>query len=263
MLYLCDELEKKSEMKIDVFKNENFEYLDKRTRKILIESRESFVPHTPYEYERNLMEAVRNGDIQQAEKWCHLVDTTGKSGTLSKNPLRQSQIMFVAFITMITRAALDGGVLEDLAYAMSDSYIQASESSKTVEYIEKLKNRALGDFVNAVKHRKSSPPYSRAVRKAINFMRSHMQERLTIEMLAEEAGLSKGRFQHLFKEETGQSPMTYFRFEKIETAKNMLSYSDYKIYEISMILGFSSESHFIKTFREHTGQTPSQYKRNS
>lgn len=248
-------------MKIDVFKNENFEYLDKRTRKILIESRESFVPHTPYDYERNLMEAVRNGDMHQAEKWSHLVDTTGKSGTLSKNPLRQSQIMFIAFITMITRAALDGGVLEDLAYAMSDSYIQASESSRTVEYIEKLKNRALGDFVNAVKHRKSSPPYSRAVRKAINFMRSHMQERLTIEMLAEEAGLSKGRFQHLFKEETGVSAMAYLRREKIESAKNMLSYSDYKIYEISMILGFSSESHFIKIFKEHEGTTPMEYKK--
>jgi AraC-like DNA-binding protein len=256
-------MKKKSEMKIDVFKNENFEYLDKRTRKILMESRESFVPHTPYDYERNLMEAVRNGDMQQAEKWSYLVDTTGKSGTLSKHPLRQSQIMFIAFITMITRAALDGGVLEDLAYAMSDSYIQASESSRTVDYIEKLKKRALGDFVNAVKHRKNSLPYSRAVRKAINFMRSHMQEKITVEMLAEEAGLSKGRFQHLFKEETGVSSMTYLRGEKVESAKAMLTYSDYKIYEISMILGFSSESHFIKIFREYEGITPLEYKKKS
>ncbi len=245
---------------MDIFKDESFEYLDKRTRKILIESREDFVPHTPYAYEKNLMEAIRKGDLEQAEKWNHLVDTTGKSGTLSEHPLRQSQIMFVAFITMITRAALDGGVSEELAYAMSDSYIQASESSRTVEYVGRLKKRALQDFVNAVKHRKSSPPYSRAIRKAINYMRSHMQEKITVDMLAEEAGLSKGRFLHLFKEETGISPMTFLRNEKIENAKNMLLYSEYTIHEISIILGFSNESHFIKTFREHTTHTPSQYR---
>ena len=246
---------------MDIFREESFEYLDKKTRKILIESRESFVPHTPYSYEKNLMESIRNGDLKEAQRWNHLVNTTGKSGTLSRIPLRQSQIMFIAFVTMITRAALDSGVSEELAYAMSDSYIQASENAKDIDYIAKLKKRALQDFVNVVKHRKSSPPYSRAVRKAINYMRSHMQEKVTVEMLAIETGLSKSRFQHLFKEETGQSPMSYFRYEKIETAKNLLLYSEYRIHEISMILGFSNESHFIKTFRESTGKTPYQYKK--
>lgn len=245
---------------MSIFKEDQFEYLDKRTRKILMESRESFIPHTPYAYEKNLVESIRRGDLEEAEKWLHLVDTTGKSGTLSENPLRQAQIMFVAFITMITRAALDGGVPEDLAYAMSDSYIQTSESCREVTKIEKLKQRALRDFVNAVKHHKKSLPYSRAVRKAITYMRSHLQEKITVEMLAEEAGLSCGRFSHLFKEETGRSPMEFYRNEKIESGKNMLLYSEYKIYEISAILGFSNESHFIKIFKEQEGITPAQYR---
>lgn len=246
---------------MSIFKEDNFEYLDKRTRKILLESRESFIPHTPYEYEKNLMQSIRKGDWEEAEKWNHLVDTTGKSGTLSKNPLRQSQIMFVAFITMITRAALDGGVSEELAYAMSDSYIQASENGKSVEYIERLKIRALRDFVNAVNHRKLSPPYSRSVRKAINYMHSHMHEKVTLEKLAEETGLSCSRFSHLFKEEAGMSPMEYFRKEKIEAAKTMLLFSEYKIYEISAILGFANESHFIKIFKEIEENTPANYRK--
>lgn len=246
---------------MSIFKEDNFEYLDKRTRKILLESRESFIPHTPYEYEKNLMQSIRKGDWMEAEKWNHLVDTTGKSGTLSKNAFRQSQIMFIAFITMVTRAALDGGVSEDLAYAMSDSYIQASENGKTIEYIEKIKIRALRDFVNAVNHRKSSPPYSRAIRKAITYMQSHMQEKVTLELLAKQVGLSKSRFSHLFKEETGVSPMEYLRKEKIEAAKGMLLDSEYKIYEISEILGFANESHFIKTFKEEVGTTPAEYKK--
>ena len=246
---------------MSIFKEDQFEYLDKKTRKILIESRESFVPHTPYSYEQNLLKSIRNGDLEEAVKWNHLVDTTGKSGRLSQHPVRQSQIMFIAFITMITRAALDAGVAEDLAYAMSDSYIQVSEESKNIKDIEKLKQRALRDFVNAVKHRKGSLPYSRAVRRAVGYMRSHMQEKVTIEKLSQEAGLSASRFSHLFKEETGVSPMDYFRKEKIEAAKEMLVYSEYKIHEISTILGFSNESHFIKVFREFEGITPAEYRR--
>ena len=98
-----------------------------KTRKILMESQESFIPHTPYAYERNLLEAVREGDLDKAKACDYLLGTTGKSGTLSENPLRQEQIMFIAFITQITRAAIDGGVSENLAFAMSDSYIQTSE----------------------------------------------------------------------------------------------------------------------------------------
>lgn len=243
-----------------IFKDEQFEFLDKRTRKILLESREAFVPHTPYAYEKKMLEAIRRGDMGQAVHWTTQVDS-GKSGTLSDNPFRQTQIMFTIYIALITRAALDGGVKEDLAYAMSDSYIQTAEKCTTISQINKLKERALRDFVNAVKNQKDSPPYSRAVRKAVTYMRNHLQEKVTVEMLAEVAGLSCSRFSHLFQEETGMSPMAYFRMERLESARSMLVDSELKVYEISTILGFANESHFIKAFREYTGESPGQYRR--
>lgn len=244
---------------MSIFREEQFDFLDKRTRKILMESREAFIPHTPYMYEKKMLEAIRRGDMEQAKYWTNQIDA-GKSGTLSENPFRQTQILFTTYITMITRAALDGGVHEDLAYAMSDSYIQTSEKCTTIQQLNRLKERALKDFVNAVINQQKSPSYSRAVRKAIIYMRSHLQEKISIETLAEAAKLSKSRFSHLFQEETGMSPMAYLRAEKIESAKNMLQYSDYKIYEISTILGFANESHFIKVFRENTGMAPGQYR---
>lgn len=245
---------------MDIFKDEQFEFLDKKTRRILMESRESFIPHTPYSYEKKMLDAIRRGDMEQAKYWTNQVDS-GKSGTLSENPFRQTQILFTVYITMITRAALDSGVKEDLAYAMSDSYIQTAENCTSIVQLNRLRERALKDFVNAVKNQKESPPYSRAIRKAITYMRSHLQEKLTVEVLAQTAGLSQGRFSHLFMEEAGMSPMAYFRMEKLESAKGMLKDSEYKVYEISTILGFSNTSHFIRTFREYTGMSPGEYRR--
>ena len=178
---------------MDIFKDEQFEFLDKKTRKILMESRESFVPHTPYAYEKNMLDAVRRGDMTKAKYWMEQIDT-GKSGKLSENPFRQEQVMFAAFITLITRAILEGGVKEDIAYAMSDSYIQTVGKCTGITQVKRLKERAIKDFVNAVRNQKQSVPYSKAIRKSIQYMRSHLQEKLTVKGLAEEANLSASRF---------------------------------------------------------------------
>lgn len=245
---------------MEIFNESSFDFLDKKTRKILLESRESFIPHTPYLYEKNMLEAVRMGDIKLAKESLRLMKTSGKAGTLSKNPLRQAQIIFISLITQITRAAMDAGVPEDLAYAMSDSYIQTSENCTRVSQIQTLQERAIGDFASAVKHQKNSPPFSKAIRKAVNYINSHMQEKISLEMLAEVSGLSQGRFSHLFREETGMSPMTYLQTERIKTAKTMLLYTEYTVSEISTILCFSSESHFIKVFKQSEGIPPGKYR---
>lgn len=246
---------------MSIFEKDNFDFLDKKTRQILLASRESFVPHTPYRYEKDMLEAVRQGDLALARKCMEILDKTGQAGKLSPNPLRQSQIIFISYITQITRAAMDGGVEEDLAYAMSDSYIQTSEKCTALSQIDRLRTRALMDFTNAVRHKKDSPPYSKAVRRAIGYIRSHVKEKLSLSQIALASGLSSGRFSHLFREETGMTPFAYVKKERLETARSMLIYTDRPISEISAALCFSSESHFIQAFREYTGKTPGKYRK--
>ena len=246
---------------MNIFEKDNFDFLDKKTRQILLASRESFVPHTPYRYEKDMLEAVRQGDLALARKCMESLDKTGQAGKLSPNPLRQSQIIFISYITQITRAAMDGGVEEDLAYAMSDSYIQTSEKCTALSQIDRLRTRALMDFTNAVRHKKDSPPYSKAVRRAIGYIRSHVKEKISLSQIALASGLSSGRFSHLFREETGMTPFAYVKKERLETARSMLIYTDRPISEISAALCFSSESHFIQAFREYTGKTPGKYRK--
>ena len=246
---------------MNIFEKDNFDFLDKKTRQILLASRESFVPHTPYRYEKDMLEAVRQGDLALARKCMEILDKTGQAGKLSPNPLRQSQIIFISYITQITRAAMDGGVEEDLAYAMSDSYIQTSEKCTALSQIDRLRTRALMDFTNAVRHKKDSPPYSKAVRRAIGYIRSHVKEKISLSQIALASGLSSGRFSHLFREETGMTPFAYVKKERLETARSMLIYTDRPISEISAALCFSSESHFIQAFLEYTGKTPGKYRK--
>ena len=50
------------------------------------------------------------------------------------------------------------------------------------------------------------------------------------------------------------------RNEKAEEAKRLLRYTDRPVSAIAVYLGFSSQGHFSKVFREITGMTPGEYR---
>ena len=58
--------------------------------------------------------------------------------------------MFIAGITLFTRAAIDGGVPEETAYSLSDGYIQTVEECTNSVSIEKLSQRAAARFAQEV-----------------------------------------------------------------------------------------------------------------
>ncbi|MGN0399965.1 MAG: helix-turn-helix domain-containing protein [Blautia sp.] len=244
----------------ETIQTEDYESIPKNTQETLFHQRENSHFHTPYSCEKKMLDAVQRGDLAHIQERLSDLNLTGKPGILSQDPLRHNQNLFVSCITQITRAAINGGVPENKAYAMSDSYIQASEKCKTVASLSPLQEKAAFEFTAAVaeygKHKGSSP----AIRRAVNYLFSHQHEKITLADTAAIAGLSPGRFAHLFKEETGVSPMEYLNRERIDTARHLLSDSGYSISEISNFLTFSSESHFISVFKKHTGMTPKKYR---
>ena len=79
-------------------------------------------------------------------------------------------------------------------------------------------------------------------------------------MLAEHVGLTPSYLSALFKKKTGLSVSDYIMKKKIETAENMLRYTESSYSEIAATLSFSSQSHFIKAMKAQTGMTPRQYR---
>ena len=56
-------------------------------------------------------------------------------------------------------------------------------------------------------------------------------------------------------------PAAFVRKEKAEEAKHLLRYTDKPISTIALYLGFSSQSHFSRVFREITGMPPAEYRK--
>ena len=79
--------------------------------------------------------------------------------------------------------------------------------------------------------------------------------------LSRQASLSPYYFAHLFKEETGISPIEYVAMTKINYAKNILKTTENSITEIADLLGYSSDASFINAFKKRAGISPARFRR--
>ncbi len=99
---------------------------------------------------------------------------------------------------------------------------------------------------------------SQEMKLVCTYIQSHLQEDITIDMLAEMAGLSESSLKHRFKREIGTPPGKYIMQCRIEEIKQMLDPQSVMT-EIALQYGFSSSSHFAAVFKKHVGCTPTEY----
>ena len=221
---------------------------ENRSRNTLFERRENLQKHESYASERRQYDAIRNGQTDRIQS-VFQITPDGTPGILSRNELRNSKNMFIAGITLFTRAAIEGGVPEETAYALSDGYIQTVEECTSKSSIEKLSQKAALRFAQEVQ-KSGMRHYSREIEAAVKYIHLHLHVPVTLEETAEAAGISASYLSRLFKKETGMLFVDYIQKERIEAACNMLTYSDYTAAQISEYLCFSTQSYFIKTFQK-------------
>lgn len=138
---------------------------ENRSRNTLFERRENLQKHESYASERRQYDAIRNGQTDRIQS-VFQITPDGTPGILSRNELRNSKNMFIAGITLFTRAAIEGGVPEETAYALSDGYIQTVEECTSKSSIEKLSQKAALRFAQEVQ-KSGMRHYSREIEAAV------------------------------------------------------------------------------------------------
>lgn len=106
----------------------------------------------------------------------------------------------------------------------------------------------------------TSSPISDTILDVIYYIKANIYDNYTLNMLANYANLSPYYFSHLFKNETGYSPIEYVTLLKLNLAKTMLKTSSKSISEIAISLGYSSSSSFINAFKSRVGVSPNRFR---
>jgi len=97
------------------------------------------------------------------------------------------------------------------------------------------------------------------VSAAIEYMKSHMNEPISVSVLAEAVCMSESAFAHLFKQSAGTSPYQFLKQLRLERARDLLLNQDVSVSEAAGQVGYTSLSHFISEFKRYFGETPLSY----
>lgn len=100
---------------------------------------------------------------------------------------------------------------------------------------------------------------NRYVSKAIEAIRGHYGEKLSIEGISEELGVSASYLSRKFKETTGQTFLDFLNKYRVQQAIHLLNRREYRISEISEAVGFTDYKHFCSVFKKYTMKSPTKF----
>ncbi|MEX0339985.1 MAG: helix-turn-helix domain-containing protein [Arenibacterium sp.] len=96
--------------------------------------------------------------------------------------------------------------------------------------------------------------------RVLAFIRARLDQSITIDELAREAGMSPSHFSRVFKETVGATPMQYVLAYRIEQAIKMMADPTRALGHVALACGFADQAHFSRSFKQVTGQTPRAYR---
>lgn len=221
---------------------------------------ENNILHAPYNPELEFYSVIKSGNVEKTKELCKesLLSKVGL-GSLSKNKLKNICYHFIITTALVARYCIEGGMDLTTSYSLSDFYIQKADECKIPEEISELHYVMCLDYAKRMKNLRKKKICSKHIAICIDYICENLHTRITIKELAKRIKLEQSYLSKLFKKEVGVTISEYIQEKKIETAQNMLIYSEFTPAEISSILAFPNQSYFTEVFKKWTGMTPKQY----
>ena len=113
----------------------------------------------------------------------------------------------------------------------------------------------LDEQANQLQHEEKT----KLVQQTVQYIEQHYDEDLTVEQLANMAGMVRWQYSQKFKILTGKKPTDYLTHVRINQAKKILSNSTEPLRKIARQIGFKDEYYFSRCFHKLTGNTPREY----
>ncbi len=221
---------------------------------------ENSILHAPYNPELEFYSVIKSGDVKKTKELCEesLMSKIGL-GNLSDNKLRNICYHFVVTTALVARYCIEGGMDLATSFSLSDFYIQKADKCKTPEEVSDLHAIMCIDYAKRMKNLRKQKVCSKHIAVCIDYICENLHTRITMKTLSELVKLNQSYLSRLFKKEVGTTISEYIQDKKIETAQNMLIYSEFTPAEISSILAFPNQSYFTELFKKRTGMTPKRY----
>lgn len=178
-----------------------------------------------------------------------------------QNYIKNSEYAVASAISIMRKAAIEAGVMEEICYRLSFQYYKRlSGCTSTMEMMRVYADAAneLGRRIGEVRKKGNVGELPERCKR---YIAGNIRRKFTVEEMAGELGYHPGYLSKLFTQKEGISPQQYILKEHLRLAANILKNSDEKIGVISDYLCFHSQSYMTERFVKEYGMTPKEYRR--
>lgn len=215
-------------------------------------------PVYPYDKERALLRAMLGGERPEANRL--LNELLGHILVNSGAAFSQIKAQINALLVMMTRTVLaqsgDPGKLEK---RVTDDYL-ALEAQSDMEKLCMWLTSTMNELMAYVFEYRDAR-HADAIHRCIQFIRTHLDDKLELETLARAACLSPSYFSRVFKEETGKTVMQAIMEARLQKAAELIRYENLRLTDIAPMVGFQDQSYFSRAFQKAYGMPPSEYRK--
>jgi AraC-like DNA-binding protein len=104
----------------------------------------------------------------------------------------------------------------------------------------------------------SAPSDETALVRAIEFIETHLFEKLDISALVQSSRTSQATLFRLFKKDLKMSPIEYVRNRRLDEARSLLKTGQYQVSDVALLVGYEELSPFSRAFKQRFQIAPSQ-----
>lgn len=216
--------------------------------------------YNSFSFEQQMLQFVTSGDPDGLQQFLGSLPA-GRPGKIADTHLRQQKNIFIVCVTIVSRAAIAGGLPVEESLTLGDCYIHHCEKSLYPKQIVNLQYHMILDYATRVRDLVMGKQYSRIIQNVVSYLHEHLTENVHLEDLCNLTGLSRSQLSARFKSETGFTITEYACSLKIKKAQHLLTSTSKSLLEISTYLGFSSQGYFQNVFKKYTSMTPGDYRK--
>ncbi|MFW6308679.1 MAG: response regulator [bacterium] len=214
----------------------------------------------PFNIEKKILTALKIGDLTRVDKYLEkFINSFTEKQNIAPEKVKRNCLQLVY---SIYKKIIEWDISFQVKHKIDHSVEAGIREADSIVLLKENLNNLMKMIAENIKVQKETQN-EEDIQKACRYIEKNYDRELSLKDIASSIPLTKNYFANLFKEKTGRTAMSYLKEVRIRKAKEMLSNSDLKIYEIAEKVGYNNSNYFSKVFKEDTGSSPSDYRKNN
>ncbi|MFA9463966.1 MAG: response regulator [Velocimicrobium sp.] len=210
--------------------------------------------HFPKEMEGKFKSSICNGNDSMVWSNTNEFMNYMRTHCFMPDQVKQAYIKLYSFISNLLQE-IDIKSYEQLSNLF---VLKKMSEARTRTELEKRLTEAITLILRTQQKKEDISNYT--IKRAINYIREHYREGITLEEVARKLEITPEYLSTLFNREMNINYSTFLKQFRISHAKRLLKGTDMKVYVIANEIGYSDPKYFIRVFKEVEGVSPKEYR---